>query len=296
MFDWNHLRYILAISRHRSLSGAARELSVEHSTVSRRLTQLETSLQTRLFDRTPEGYLPTAAGEAMLIRAHTMEIEAHAIAREISGRDTRVSGSVRVSALAACLTDLILPALPEFYESNPELEIILSSEMRLVNLGRREADIAIRFQRPKEPNLVTRRLTKSCSALYASREYVSRFGKLNDATNLSGHRLIGFAPEFSFATEDQYIRKHGDKNGVVISVDSVLSLRAAVRSGAGIGIMECYLGDSDPDLVRIWDQPVLSETWWLVVHRDLRHAARIRVVIDFLVELTAVNQHRLLGI
>ena len=296
MFDWNHLRYLLAISRHRSLSGAARELSVEHSTVGRRLTQLETSLQARLFDRTPEGYLPTAAGEAVLTRANAMEIEALAIEREISGRDTRVSGSVRVSALAACLTDFILPALPEFHERNPGLEIILSSEMRLVDLGRREADIAIRFNRPKEPNLVTRRLTESCSALYASREYVSRYGKLKDAKNLHGHRLIGFAPEFSMATEDQYIRKHADKNSVVISVDSVLSLRAAVRSGAGIGIMECYLGDSEPDLVRIWNEPVLRETWWLAVHRDLRHAARIRAVIDFLIELTEANQDRLLGV
>ena len=296
MFDWNHLRYLLAISRHHSLSGAARELSVEHSTVGRRLAQLENSLQTRIFDRTPEGYLPTAAGETVLTRARTMETEALALEREVSGRDRRVSGSIRISALAACLTDFILPALPDFQKSHPELEIILSSEMRLVDLGRREADIAIRFQRPKEFNLVVRRLTESCSALYASREYVSRFGKLKDATNLHGHRLIGFSPEFSIATEDRYVRKHGGGSDIVIMVDSVLSLRAAVQSGAGIGIMECYLGDSDPDLVRVWDQPVLREPWWLVVHRDLRHAARIRAMMDFLIELAETNQNRLLGI
>ena len=95
------------------------------------------------------------------------------------------------------------------------------------------------------------------------------------------------------ATEDQYLRKHGD--GVAIMVDSVLSLRAAVRSGTGIGIMECYLGDGDPDLERVWDEPVLTEPWWLVVHRDLRRAARIRAVMDFLIELTENNKHRLLG-
>ena len=294
MFDWNHLRYLLAISRQGSLSGAARELSVEHSTVSRRLAQVEDALQTRLFDRTPEGYLPTVSGEKVLARARTMEVEALALAREISGQDSRVSGTVRVSALAACLTDLILPALPEFQERNPELEIILSSEMKLVDLGRREADIAIRFHRPKEPNLVVRRLAESCSALYASHDYVSRFGMLTSATDLDNHRLIGFAPEFSMATEDQYLRKHG--RGIAIMVDSVLTLRAAVRSGTGIGIMECYLGDGDPNLVRIWDEPVLKEPWWLVVHRDLRSAARIRTVMDFLIELTQNNQKRLLGI
>ena len=222
-----------------------------------------------------------------------MEVEALALAREVSGQDTRVSGTVRVSALAACMTDLILPALPAFYEQHPELELILSSEMKLVDLGRREADIAIRFHRPREPNLVVRRLAESCSALYASSDYVSRFGKLQSATDLKNRRLIGFAPEFSMATEDRYLRKHG--SGVSMMVDSVLSLRAAVRSGAGIGIMECYLGDGDPDLVRVWDQTVLKEPWWLVVHRDLRRAARIRAVMDFLIDLTANNQKRLLG-
>ena len=296
MFDWNHLRYLLAISRHGSLSGAARELSVEHSTVGRRLARLEKSLQIQIFDRTPEGYLPTSVGEAVLAHARTIETETLALEREVSGRDSRVSGTVRISALDACLSDFIMPALTKFHKRHPELKLILSSEMQLVNLGRREADIAIRFHRPTEPNLVVRRLAESCSALYGSREYVSKFGKLRDATNLHGHQLIGFAPEFSVATEDKYVREHGDEKNLVLMVDSVLSMRAAIKSGAGIGIMECYLGDSDPDLVRVWDQPVFNEPWWLVVHRDLRKAARIRAVMDFLIGLAKTNKNRLQGI
>lgn len=276
------------------MSGAARELSVEHSTVSRRLAQIEQSLQTRLFDRTPEGYLPTATGEQVLARALAMEAEALALEREVSGQDTRVSGGVRISALAACLTDMILPALPILTRRHPELEISLTSEMKLVDLSRREADIAIRFARPKEPNLVVRRLAESCSALYASPAYVGRFGKLDSATNLREHRLVGFTPEFGMATEDRYLRRHGREIGVM--VDSVLSLRAALRAGAGIGILECYLGDGDPELVRVWEQPVLKEPWWLVVHRDLRKAARIRAVMDFLIELAETNRDRLLGV
>ena len=293
MFDWNHLRYLLAISRHRTLSGAARELSVEHSTVSRRLAQIERSLQCRLFDRTPDGFLPTASGEQVLAHALVMEAEALSMERSVSGQDNRVTGSVRISALAACLTDLILPALPELSERHPGLEVILTSEMKIVDLSRREADIAIRFKRPTEPNLVVRRLAESCSALYASREYVSRFGKLDSGTSLQGHRLVGFAPEFSMATEDQYLRKYANK--IDIMVDSVLSLRAALRTGIGVGILECYLGDGDPGLVRIWDRPVLREPWWLVVHRDLRRAARIRALMDFLIELVESNRDRLLG-
>lgn len=295
MLDWNQLRFMLAVARNRSLSGAARELAVEHSTVSRRLAQLEKALQTQLFDRTPEGYMPTAAGELVLARARAIEEQALALEREALGHDTRVSGSVRISALDACVTDFILPALPAFADRYPDLEVIASSEIRLVDLGRREADIAIRYERPREPNLVVRKLADTRSALYASRDYAREHGKLETATQLQGHRLVGLAPEYSFATEEQYLKQHASGKGVVVRVDSQLTLRSAIRSGLGIGILECYLADTDPQLVRMWPKPVLQDPWWLVVHKDLRSAARIRAVMDFLVELATKQRERLEG-
>ena len=295
MLDWNQLRILLAIARHHSLSGAARELSVEHSTVGRQLEKLETSLDARLFDRTPEGFVLTPIGESVMVRALSIEQEALALEREVSGHDTRVTGKVRLSALDACVTDFILPAMPGLMSKHPGLEVIMSSEMSLVDLVRREADIAIRYERPKSPNLVVRRLAEPRSALYASKAYVRKHGLLTGATAFTGHKLIGLAPEYSFATEEQYFRKHADRGEVVVRVDSQLTLREAIRAGLGIGILECYLGDSDRQLVRAWPEPVFSDPWWLVVHKDLRYAARIRAVMDFIVELAESQRERLQG-
>jgi len=295
VLDWNQLRILLAISRSHSLSGAARLLAVEHSTVGRRLAQLEKSLQARLFDRTPDGYVPTPIGEMVLARAREIEELALSLEREVTGRDARISGTVRITALDACITDFIVPALPTLHARHPDLQIILSSEIRVVDLARREADIAIRYVRPKEPNLVVRRLADMGSALYASRAYVRAHGRLKSATALGGHRFVGLAPEYSFASEEQWLRKHGPEVRVAIRVASQLALRAAVRAGIGIGILECYIGDGDPELVRVWKRPILKDTWWLVVHNDLRYAARIRAVMDFLADLAATQRSRLLG-
>jgi len=295
MLDWNQLRILLAIARHRSLSGAARELAVEHSTVGRRLAQLEQTLQARLFDRTPQGYVPTDTGEAVLVRARVIEEQALALEREVAGKDTRVSGTVRISALDACITDFILPALPMLHARHPDLQLIASSEIRVVDLARREADIAIRYERPREPNLVVRRLCDTASALYASRDYARAHGLLESAAAPEGHLFVGLAPEFSFASEEVWLQQHGGNARVAVRVTSQLALRAAVRAGAGIGILECYIGDSDPELVRAWPETILRDNWWLVVHKDLRQAARIRAVLDFLVEHATSRQDHLLG-
>lgn len=295
MHDWNQLRVLLAIARSRSLSGAARELDVEHSTVGRQLAQLEKTLQARLFDRTPEGYVPTPTGETVLARARLIEEQALALEREVTGHDVRVSGSVRITALDACITDFILPALPALHARYPDLELVLSSETDVADLSRRKADVAIRYLRPREPNLVVRRLADSASAIYASREYARKHGKLKSATALQGHRFVGFAPEYSLASEEQWLQKHGEGVKVVARITSQLSLREAIRNSVGLGIIECYLGDRDPALVRMWQKPILKDSWWLVVHKDLRHAARIRAVLDFLVEQANAQGERLLG-
>jgi DNA-binding transcriptional LysR family regulator len=295
MFDWNQLRVLLAISRSHSLSGAARELGVEHSTVGRQLAQLEKTLQTRLFDRTPEGYVPTPTGDTVLAHARQIEEQALALEREVSGQDVRVSGTVRLTALDACITDFILPALPALQASYPDLELVLSSEIEVADLSRRKADIAIRYLRPREPNLVVRRLADSASAIYASRDYAREHGKLRSATAIQGHRFIGLAPEYSFASEEQWLQQHGDSVKVVARVTSQLALREAIRQSVGMGIIECYLGDRDPALVRMWHKPILKDNWWLVVHKDMRHAARIRAVMDFLVEQTEAQSDVLLG-
>lgn len=296
MLDWNHLQFLLAIARSRSLSGAARTLSVEHSTVGRRLATIERALHARLFDRTPDGYMATAAGEIVISHAQAIEEHALSLEREVLGRDARVSGTVRLTALDACIDDFILPNLAGLRQQHPDLMIVAASEMQMVNLARREADIAIRYVPPKAPNLVVRKLAEVGSALYASRDYVRRRGKLKAATALDGHELIGLVPEFSMATEEQWLVEHGRRGRVVLRVASQQTMKAAIRAGVGIGIIECQSADRDPNLLRIWEEPLFTDTWWTVVHGDLARAARIRAVMKFLVDLSAIHRDRLLGL
>jgi len=295
MLDWNDLRFVLALARSGTLSGAARTLAVEHSTVGRRLGAIEASLQTRLFDRTAEGYAPTAAGEIVLAHCASIELRALALEREVLGRDASPSGIVRVSAMDGCIDEFVLPHIGMLRQNFPDLVLIAAAEVQLADLSRREADIAIRYVPPKAPNLIGRKLAEVASALYASRAYVKRRGKLKSATALDQHDLVGLAPEYSFASDEQWMMKHGGGGRIMLRVSTQRSMLAAVRAGAGIGIIECYFADQDPELVRVWEEPLFRDTWWLVIHADVKQAARIRAVVGFLEQLTASHRDRLLG-
>lgn len=294
--DWNDLRFVLALSRHGSLSAASRALSVEHTTVGRRLTSLEETLRARLFDRTPEGYVATASGEVVLAHARAIEDRTLSLEREVSGRDARVGGTVRITGLDAFVNELLLPNLASLRARYPDLDIVAAAEIQVVDLSRREGDIGIRFARPRDPNLVARKLADIGSALFASRDYVARRGYLHDPHDLTGHDVVRYAPEFASASEEEWIEEHAKGARVAVRVSSPTSHLRALRLGLGVGIHECHAGDSYPELVRMSPKPVLMEAWWAVVHVDMARTARVRAVLDFLSEMAAANRERLSGV
>ena len=295
MIDWNDLRFVLAVSRHGSLSAASRALSVEHTTVGRRLGSLEDALRARLFDRTPEGYVATALGEVVLAHARAIEDRTLSLEREVSGRDAKVSGSVRITGLDGFVNELLLPNLAALSKRYPDLHIVAAAEVRVVDLSRREGDIGIRYTRPRDPNLVGRRLADVASALYASRDYVERRGYPEDPHDPAGHDVVRYTPEFASASEEEWIERHAKGARVAVRVSSLTSHLRALRLGFGIGVQECHTGDSYPDLVRISPKPILMEAWWAVVHVDMARAARVRAVLDFLSEIAGANRERLAG-
>lgn len=296
MLEWGDLRFLLALARSRSLSGAARSLGVEHTTVSRRLASIEAALGARLFDRTPDGHVASAAGQRAL--AHAQAIEAHALAleREVTGMDARVSGTVRITALDAFIDDFLLPNLPVLQRKHPDLLIVATPEARVVSLARREADVAIRYYTPTDPDFVARKLADVASAVYASRSYIERRGRPRTAADLDGHDRVAYAPELAHASEERWLVDHAAGARIALQVGSPGAYRAALQAGIGIGIYECHSADRDPDLVRLWREPVLMEHWWAVVHVEIARAARIRAVMGFLSEVAASNRDRLAGI
>ena len=185
-FDWNDLRFFLAVARAGRLTVAARQLEADHTTVSRRISALEHALKTKLFERRPQGYALTEAGERLLSKAESMESQALAVASEIGGSDLALSGTVRVGAPDGFGTYFLAAELGALAERHPGLVLQLVALPRTFSLSKREADIAITLEQPTEGRLVSRKLTDYRLRLYASEAYLERHGPIRELADLAG--------------------------------------------------------------------------------------------------------------
>jgi DNA-binding transcriptional LysR family regulator len=248
---------------------------------------LEDEVQARLFDRTPDGYVLTPSGRDLLPRAERMEGEAMALDREVTGADQRAAGAVRVTATEMLATRFIMPHLARFHARNPDITLELECTTRFVSLARREADVALRLARPREENVVSRRLAEVPLSLFAAPSYVERCGLPRDPeVSLAGHRAILFAAGRSFAVENEWFQARLDGAHVVLRSDSVSSIYSATVAGVGIALLPVAVARDDRALVPI---PTLTSPTprviWQAVHADLHRSARVRAVLDFLSEV-----------
>lgn len=282
MIDWDDVRFFLAIHRHGTLAAAASALGLDATTVGRRLARLEQQVDTRLFDRTAKGYVATAAGTRMLPRAEKIERELLSALRDVEGEDQRLAGLVRLTATEMLSTRFIAPNLHRFHRRFPEIRLELICTNRDLDLGRREADIALRLTRPLQDDVVVKKLFTIELGLYASREY-TRTQPLPEDDDFSGHRFVAFADTRAFRRENEWLEEHSVGAQIVLRSDSVSSLVSAAVSGVGIALLPCKVADAESELVRIprsgAPEPRIV---WQAVHRDLAAAARIRAVLEFL--------------
>jgi len=296
MFEWDDARHFLAIHRKGSLSAAARQLGVNQSTVGRRLLSLEDELGTKLFIRARDGYRIAPAGERLLPRAERMEDEAIAIARELAGQVTSLTGVVRVTAADLFGARIVAPLLVSFHEQYPDIDVELDADNRMRSLARREADVAVRIgNKGGEAGLVVRKLGAFYQGVYASRAYVVRRGKPRDGA-WAGHEFIGFGDSMMHAPESHWIEEHAREGRVVLRTSNTLAQLTATLGGMGIAVLPCYAGDAEPDLVRLVAlSKSVAETVCIVVHEDTRHAAPIRACADYLAEGLKAQAARLRG-
>jgi DNA-binding transcriptional LysR family regulator len=277
-WQWDDVRFFLAVTRTGSLSGAARALGVGHVTVGRRITLLEKRLGVTLLNRTPEGFATTSAGEAILRQCTAMEYAALDLERVVAGRDSLVTGSVRVTTTEALAYQLVAPAIAALRQPHPELRVDLIVGVRSLDIARRDADLAVRFARPSASDLVCRRLGEIGFSLYASRRYLARSGIPKRGEGMASYDLITFtgAPA---ATSPFFMAESLEGARVALRCDNPLIQLKAAASGLGIAELACFLGDSSPDLVRVWPHETPAHrTAWLIVHHDMRRSARIRAV------------------
>jgi DNA-binding transcriptional LysR family regulator len=277
-WQWDDVRFFLAVTRAGSLSGAARALGVGHVTVGRRIALLEERLGVTLLNRTPDGFATTSAGEAILRQCVAMENAALDLERVAAGRDSLVTGSVRVTTTEALGYQLVAPAIAALRQAHPELQVHLTVGVRLLDIARRDADLAVRFARPAASDLVCRKLGEVGFSLYASRRYLARSGIPGRGRGLSGYDLITFtgAPA---ATSPFFMGESLEGGRIALRCDNPFIQLTAAANDIGIAELACFLGDTSPDLVRIWpDEAPAHRAVWLIVHQDMRRSARIRAV------------------
>ncbi len=292
MPDWNDLRHFLAVARSGTLAGAARTLKVAETTVGRRLQCLESSLGARLFDRTPEGYALTAAGEQMQPMAEQVESQMTDLERRVSGEDTRLAGPVRLAISESSAIGYLLPRLQPLLRRHPQLTVELFTGNVSANLLKREADLAIRVGvRPTQKDLLARKVAEIGLTVYGSRK---RFPACRP-TELARAPWIGFDSELTGIAADRWIASQIAPSQVAVRSNSYLAIAAACVAGLGLALLPCFVADQQLSLRRIVDPPALCSDMWLVVHPDLARSARVRALADFIVERMTADADLLSG-
>jgi DNA-binding transcriptional LysR family regulator len=291
MDDWNDLRLVLAVQRAGSLTGAAKALGVNHSTAFRRLGALEAAVGVRLFERLPGGvYAPTPAGERAGMAAERMETEAALLDRDIVGRDHRLTGQLRVTCSETLAYRLLTRHIARLREVHPGITVQLVIDNRILNLSRREADIALRVARPREGDLFGRKLADVAWTVYGARK---RFEPL---PNLAGQPVIGWEEGVSGINAATWLMDQVPDSAIAYRTNSLVNQLVAAKAGLGLAVLPCYLGDPEADLVRIMP-PVgeLQRELWIVTHADLKRTARIRAFFDVVGEGLAGDRAALGG-
>jgi DNA-binding transcriptional LysR family regulator len=286
--DWDDARVFLAVARHGSLRAAGRALGLSQPTIGRRLAAFEAAFGgPALFDRLPEGLRLNAAGEALVGAAEELEDAALALERRHAAASPQLSGTVRVSVgewAARFLAGNLGPASAAPLPSGITVELVESRET--ANLARREADLAVRHHPPEGGDLYIARLGTFAASVYR------RVGVDVDA-------WVTYTEEQAHYPTAQWVQQRLRATGAAIALRaSNMSMQlAAIRAGAGQGILPCFVGDADPSLERVMPPtPEIAADYWVIVHRDLRRAACVRAVIDWIQGLFGSERDALAGI
>ena len=283
--NWDDLKFFLAVSREGTASGAGKALGVNHTTVARRIGALEDKLKARLFDRTSDGYEMTQTAENMYDHALAIEERTLAIDREVFGQDAELEGPLKLTISHDVASRLVVPKLADFRATYPHIDLELLTTTGLVDLSAREADIALRLTAKPPEYLVGRKVLPLVHGVYGASDYFDSPGR--------GVGVILFRGE---GDRPVWVEQHFPSAEVVLRVDDVTTMVAAVQQGLGLARLPCYIGDSSTGILRK-DLELTPSDWavWILSHVDLRCTARVRVCREFLAEAIESQRQLVLG-
>lgn len=276
--DWDDVRVFLALARAGSLTEAARSLRVEHTTVARRIGQLEQALGLRLFDRLPRGWMLTSEGEQLSARAAQMEEQAHEFMREAAD-GAQLSGTVRLSASPSVGQEFLLPRMCAIHQRWASVTLELVVEMRVAMLSRREADLALRIGRPQDPGLAARLLGNMAYGLYGRAGYTQ-------GRSEADWRFIAYDDSLAHTPEHQWLESCRGSRAYALRANTLALQRDAVRMGLGLAVLPHFMAATDGLLERLpFETGPPSREIWLVVHPDVRRSPRVRLIADLVAEV-----------
>jgi DNA-binding transcriptional LysR family regulator len=278
---WDDFKLVKTIAEARGLAGAAERLGVNHSTVFRRLGQLEHELGVKLFERHRTGYALTAAGEEMTSLAGRMEEDVATFARKLAGQVVSPAGELRVTTNDTLLVHLLTPIFARFTQACPDVRLDVVLTNQALNLSKRDADVAIRATDNPPETLVGRRAASIGWAVYGRAADFPKPGSV-DLVDLYDRSWVALGDNLAALKAARFVRDHVAQEKIAYKVNTVLGLAEAVESGIGIGPLPCFIADVRPALVRLTPvNPDFTAGLWLLTHPDLRQSARVRAFLDF---------------
>ncbi len=290
--NWDDLRFFIELARTGRLSHAGERLGVDHSTVARRIEQLEQATGGALFDSDRSGFRLTDAGHRLLAHAETVE---NAIARaqeDLSGDASRISGTVRIGTPEGFGTRVLTPRLGRLLDAHPELQVEILALPRFPNLAAREADIVVTLDPPAEGRYVAKKLADFGYGLYASPAYLSRVAPIDALGDLASCDFVGYIDEYLPSQQLRYLDRIVERRQVRIATSGMLAQVEALRAGLGIGVLAHYLAHDTGLLRLLADEAHWPRTFWIVTHADWFRLRRVQAVWNFVREIAA-EQHAL---
>ncbi len=279
---WDDFRLVKAITDHGGLTGAAGALAVNHSTVFRRLGQIEEMVGMPLFERRKTGYVATVAGAEMAALAGRMEEDVTAFSRRLAGRDVAPSGEIRITTTDTLHLNLLLPIFAGFRRAHPAIRLDVVIGNQALNLSKRDADVAIRASDTPGETLVGRRIATLAWAIYGRSDDGMTTQEKADPARLYQRDWVALGDQLSHVKAARFVREHVAPERIALKSSAVLGITEAVEQGLGIGPLPCFIADRRPGLTRLLPpNPDFATGLWVLTHPDIRHVPRVRAFMDY---------------
>jgi len=275
--NWDDLRLFLAVARTGSISGAAKQLDVQHSTVSRRIRKFEETLGTRLLERKKGRYELTQSGENVKEASSRIEREVLGVDGALLGKDTQQVGPLKVAALNNMASSVLMPMFADFSKKRPQVELHIIVSNIDASLSQREADVAIRLTNTPTETLIGKRIVTVASSIYGSRSYLEQLREQGGEPRWIGVECCGFHKSWTRQSDSGLAHNFYS--------DDTLLTQSAIREGMGVSILPCFMADTDPLLERYCEpNPAYNLGLWVLLHPDLKRTARVLAFRDHMVQ------------